>query len=248
MAYMNLIEKQDLQFSETLKMKILFYLKNNIFKIKKDSVVGFKEHHKINTANAEKMLFITKKIPLFLSQVNLLYVREEQVNYDIIAFSDEKNPLIIVNLSAIEIHYKENRKHFRSLREAIAYVNIFGFLSVLFGQNCGFECFGKFQSEEYSLIYEYFKSYEYLANSLFQNNKDDFMFYLKSEDPKINMFFMNGKKYIYSIAILFNKEQINISKASKLLDLPEDEVAMFLNEYKGVAYINYLKYQMGERI
>lgn len=247
MAFMNLIQEHN--FSKSLKAKLQFYTQENIFKINKDNIVGSYRLSDIRNSNIKNICSILiEKLPLFTNQVNILYVREKE-KWDIIGFFSEASPIIVVNLYAIEIHYKEYGKKFDSFKEAVAYSSIFGFLSVFFGQNYRFECFGEFSHlEKYSITFDIFEKYEQIAKFLFEFYKNHFMFYLVSEDKKINIFFNFGKKYVYSLAILFNKSKLSIFKASKLLNLPENEVSAFLNEYKGVAYISYLKHQTGEII
>lgn len=244
MSFLSLANQNDV--SKTLRDKIKFYTLKNIFRIE-TQIVGSEDFANISIKKNTPSLH--KKISLFIKQVNILYVKEKNFKWDIMTVINRPSPIIIINTLAIERHYKEYTKDFNSFKEAVAYVNIFGFLSTIFGQSCQFGCFGNFQQQEKnSLTFTTLQQYEQLARLLFENYKHLFMLYLQSEDDGLNTFFRFGKKYVFSLTILFDRGEIGITKASELLDMLESEAFAFFEEYKGVAYINFLKHKTGEFI
>ena len=239
MASLTLIYKNDL--TNRLNDKISFYQKMNKFVLNENIFCD----EKTNISNITTTLFI-KQLPLILNQINIIYVKEPK-SWDCSCYYDIKSPMLVVNLNAIEEHYKENSSFFDNFKESIAYATIFGLLGLFFRQNFKFECFGRYAyTTRYSSVLDTFDYYAEMTRKLFDRYKNKFLLFLTSSDQAINTFFTFGKKYVFSLVILFNEGKIDINQASKLLNLSENKAFILLNEYKGMAYIQYLKHQTGE--
>lgn len=236
MAYLTLSDSLDI--SPSIKEKIDFYLQCNKFGVMQE--LNLKN---LSYTTNQIVINIKKNLSKIKEQVNFIYINDTS-DWSVLCVSDPKNPLIMLNLAQIKKEYSFDES-FDGVKEAVAYATIFGFLGIYFGNNFCFSCFGNLVKQgEYTA--QTFKKYREIANYLFAKYKDEFMFFLTSNDEKINKIFAFGRKYVFSISILYSEERLNLSTAAKLLDLSEEDAYIFLDEYKGVAYIAYLNHKTGK--
>lgn len=240
MAYLTLSNNSFV--SKSIKEKIDFYLKQNYFPLKEDTkTIHYKN---LNDTSNQIITSIKKYNKYLLKQINFIYL-DDISDWNVLCFSDPKNPLILLNIRQISQDYKHYSSAFDGIKEAIAYATIFGFLGIYFGANLCINCFGKMQHSGQYTTDMYYR-YEELAQYLFDNYKDDFMFFITSTDFKINKIYMFGKKYVFSLAIMLGEDKMKLSKIGELLDLSEEEAYAFLDIYKGVAHATYLNYKAGK--
>ena len=240
MAYLELSDTS--LVSQNIRKKIDFYVQSNLFPIREKIEKEIKYKNLNNTDN-QIISSIKKCNKDLLKQINFLYLNDAS-DWNVICICDPKNPLIILNFQQISQDYKNYSQAFDGVREAIAYATIFGFLGIYFGANLCFSCFGalRAQGDYTTSLYE---RYEFLAQHLFDHYKDDFMIFMTSTDKGMNQIFMFGKKYIFTISILFSEERIDLQQVASLLDLSEEDSFVFLSNYKNVAYIAFMNYKVG---
>ncbi|TEY04674.1 hypothetical protein ELQ15_08115 [Campylobacter sp. US12a] len=218
-----------------------FFMKKNLFEkryAEPQLILNLSENSLIRS--------LRKDIVKISENINFTFV-EDEANWDVHCVFGEKANIALLNKKNIQKAYQNLKisRYFDGIFDIYKFLMCACTIFLSFRQSAFINFFEE-EKKDLILTKDLFNRIDNAAKYFFENKeycnlitKD--LYY--TQDPSISKIVFLGKKYVYTITMLFFNEKITIKKACKLLKISDEaECFLFLKNFEIAAKTYFFKF------